>query len=425
MLKFIYHPLLPKTPCNWLSAAISATASNINTGISGMVDLTNTYNTNSTNWEIAKMNNEREIQMWHEQQQHDLDMWNLENEYNTPWAQRLRYEQAGYNPLNMNTESGNATSSAGGQTPPQLETPVMQKSNIGSILASQSPLIAQFGNMMSQERLTNAEASGKEIQNSVDSATSSDLIKRLKALSTLDKSHADVAQETIQNEIELSNQRVKTARQEFQMLQFQTKNAEWQAAKTQYETLYLLPEQSALNEQMLLNMSQELQNMMLNGELTKANIQVAFAQRAQMLASIQIGWMNAQSNRISANAQAQQADNGTILTTAQAANLGAQTEGQRIENAHKDKLLKLNECVLANNVKNLIKEGNLLDKKNKSYWIDKGFEYLESTSRSFYNITSGVGKFKVNQPPADDSSAKNVQDTYLNGYNNNTNYVGY
>lgn len=425
MLKFIHHPLLPKTPCNWLSAAISATASNINTGISGMVDLTNTYNTNSTNWEIAKMNNEREIQMWHEQQQHDLDMWNLENEYNTPWAQRLRYEQAGYNPLNMNTESGNATSSAGGQTPPQLETPVMQKSNIGSILASQSPLIAQFGNMMSQERLTNAEASGKEIQNSVDSATSSDLIKRLKALSTLDKSHADVAQETIQNEIELSNQRVKTARQEFQMLQFQTKNAEWQAAKTQYETLHLLPEQSALNEQMLLNMSQELQNMMLNGELTKANIQVAFAQRAQMLASIQIGWMNAQSNRISANAQAQQADNGTILSTAQAANLGAQTEGQRIENAHKDELLKLNECVLANNVKNLLKEGNLLDKKNKSYWVDKGFEYLESTSRSFYNITSGVGKFKVNQPPADDSSAKNVQDTYLNGYNNNTNYVGY
>lgn len=426
MINFIFHPLLPKTPCNWLSAAIQGAASNVNTIISGAVDLANTNRTNDTNWAIAQLNNEREIQLWHEQQEHDLNMWNLQNAYNTPLAQRQRYEEAGYNPLNMTTESGNATSSAGGQTPPELESPVMQKSNIGSILASQSPLIAQFGNLTAQERLNNANASGKEIQNSVDSATSSDLIKRLQSLSTLDSAHAKVANDTIHNEIELSNQRVKSAQQEFELLQYQTKNAEWLAAKTRYEVLNLQPQQAAINEQMLLNMSQELKNMMLNGELTKANIQKVFAERASLLASIQIGWFNAQSNRISANAQQQQADNGTLLSTSQSALLDSQTTAQNTENKYKDNLLRLNTQVLGINVKNLIKEGKLLDKKNQSYWFDKGMDYLESLSRSFYNTASGVGNIKaLTAAPSASAPASTTQQNYLNGYQQNINYVGY
>ena len=418
--------MIPKTQCNWLSAAISATASHINTGISALYDARNTDATNEANLQIARENNQTQIQLWREQQQHDLDMWNKQNEYNSPDAQRQRYETAGYNPLNMTTESGNASSSAGGQTPPSLSTATMQPNNVGEILSSQSPLIAQFGNMMSQERLNNANASGKEIQNSVDSATSSDLIKRLQSLSTLDSAHAKVANDTIHNEIELSNQRVKSAQQEFELLQYQTKSAEWLAAKTRYEVLNLQPQQSAINEQMLLNMSQELKNMFLSGELSKANIQKVFAERASLLASIQLGWFNAQSNRISANAQQQQADNGTLLSTAQSALLGSQTTSQNIENKYKDNLLRLNTQVLGINVKNLIKEGKLLDKKNQSYWVDKGFEYLESLSRSFYNTASGVGNIKAltAAPPAG-APASATQQNYLNGYQQNTNYVGY
>ena len=44
------------------------------------------------------------------QNQWTLQQWNRENEYNTPLAQRQRMEAAGFNPYNMNIETGSASS---------------------------------------------------------------------------------------------------------------------------------------------------------------------------------------------------------------------------------------------------------------------------------------------------------------------------
>lgn len=41
------------------------------------------------------------------------DMWNAQNEYNTPAAQRARLEAAGYNPMLMNSVGSSASGSAG------------------------------------------------------------------------------------------------------------------------------------------------------------------------------------------------------------------------------------------------------------------------------------------------------------------------
>lgn len=44
------------------------------------------------------------------------DMWNEQNEYNTPAAQRARLEAAGYNPMLMNTVGSSASGTAGSMT---------------------------------------------------------------------------------------------------------------------------------------------------------------------------------------------------------------------------------------------------------------------------------------------------------------------
>lgn len=415
---------IPKTPCNWISAAIGAAASHINTAYSAEMDSRNTRDTNRTNYEIAELNNQTQIQLWREQQAYDKEMWNLQNEYNSPAAQRARYTAAGLNALNMmdsHGDSGNNSSSAGGQTPPELETPTMLKSNEGAILASQSPILAQLGVNLATENKLNAEASGQHIKNSVDSASANDLISSYHSKGLLDDAHAKVAQETINTDIEFQNQKLKNSRQEYELLQFQTKNAEWTAAKTRYDVLNLQPQQAALNEQMLLNMSQELKNMFLSGELTKANIQKVMAEKASLLANIQIGWYNAQSQRIQANASQQQADNGTLLSTAQSRLLNAQSNEQEVKNGFVKQMYQTNLQVLGLNVKNMIQQVKLTEKKNDSYWFDKGFGYLESLSRSFYNVAGGISSFI---PMTSTSAASGTPAAIDNGFIQNNSGFG-
>lgn len=83
--------------------------------------------TNNANIAIANAQNQNQIRLWHEQQAHDLDMWERENLYNDPSEQQKRLLGAGLSPLLVGEgAAGNATSFAGGQTPPQLSVPQLQ-----------------------------------------------------------------------------------------------------------------------------------------------------------------------------------------------------------------------------------------------------------------------------------------------------------
>lgn len=70
--------------------------------------------TNASNERIADKTNELNYKMWQEQKQYDYDKWKEELSYNTPSAQRKRFEEAGINPnlaiAQMN--GGNAESAA-------------------------------------------------------------------------------------------------------------------------------------------------------------------------------------------------------------------------------------------------------------------------------------------------------------------------
>lgn len=77
--------------------------------------------TNRTNLQMNDQNNQTQIDLWNQQKEYDYEMWNKENEYNTPANQVKRLQDAGINPALALSQisSGSATSSAGGQTPPQ------------------------------------------------------------------------------------------------------------------------------------------------------------------------------------------------------------------------------------------------------------------------------------------------------------------
>lgn len=96
---------------------------------------------NKANKEIAQMNNEFNAREAQKDRDFQLDMWNKQNEYNTPAAQRARMEEAGMNPFLSDIQTGNASSSPAGAQATSAGLPTMQNvvpdfSSVASSIAS-------------------------------------------------------------------------------------------------------------------------------------------------------------------------------------------------------------------------------------------------------------------------------------------------
>ena len=99
-------------------------------------------------------------------QQWNLDQWNRENAYNDPSAQRARMEAAGFNPYNMNIDTGSASTSGAQSSPGSgsqataSQTPSLPAyTGYASDFQSVASGIAQIGNAVSSgidARLTSA-----------------------------------------------------------------------------------------------------------------------------------------------------------------------------------------------------------------------------------------------------------------------------
>ena len=87
---------------------------NVGGAITGLGSVAANLVSNSSNVKLAR-----------EQREHDLRMWNLNNEYNKPAAQVRRLRDAGLNPglsmMNGMMSSGNNSQTAGGQTPATVD----------------------------------------------------------------------------------------------------------------------------------------------------------------------------------------------------------------------------------------------------------------------------------------------------------------
>lgn len=112
--------------------------------------------------------NAQNYKIWQEQKDYDYTKWKEQLAYNTPTAQRERLEAAGINPqlaLN-NLSTGEATSNAGGQNPPQMEAPQIDASAMGQAVANDKNNIVQSLGMMSLFMKQAQEAHEIQIRNS-------------------------------------------------------------------------------------------------------------------------------------------------------------------------------------------------------------------------------------------------------------------
>lgn len=97
----------------------------IGSAIGAVGNLISGNKTNKTNLRIARETNEAQMKLAQYQADQNLNLWNLNNEYNTPAAQMERYKEAGLNPHLMYGQgsSGNSSSPSEGFQAPRLNVP--------------------------------------------------------------------------------------------------------------------------------------------------------------------------------------------------------------------------------------------------------------------------------------------------------------
>lgn len=134
---------------------------------------------NNMNLQIARETNQANRENQEYQNEWNLNMWNRQNEYNSPLAQRQRLESAGLNPIFFGLD-GNGNAGAL-QSAGFTAVPGSPMANSGAFLGAgimnSAKSLAEIELMKSQAKKNDAERDNTELENQLVSATMGDVIK--------------------------------------------------------------------------------------------------------------------------------------------------------------------------------------------------------------------------------------------------------
>lgn len=106
-----------------------------------------------------------------EQNEFNLQMWHMQNDYNKPISQMRRYEEAGLNPLFIYNQGnpGNATGHPVSASPKESGASALSKVfSVVSAIKNMQAMDAQVDNMKAQNKLIKTQATGAAIKNMQD-----------------------------------------------------------------------------------------------------------------------------------------------------------------------------------------------------------------------------------------------------------------
>lgn len=178
--------------------------------------------TNEANAKMASDNNWTQRYMQMIQNEFNEKQWNAANAYNTPLAQRKRYEEAGINPYMAlgSVSNGNAQSALTSAPAPNLITPHNEPAlGLANGVSAGMSQAANVYATLAEAQKTSAETKGQEIVNKYSSAQMMANIDKMitethnfKLDSTLKGLQNSLYQDTFKNSLDISDLNVQQAR---------------------------------------------------------------------------------------------------------------------------------------------------------------------------------------------------------------------
>lgn len=357
------------------SALISGGASLLGNLFGGLSSGSAQRSANETNLQIAQMNNQRQYQMFQEQNAFNERMYNQMQQYNTPTAQMQRYADAGINPYIAagNVQTGNVQSALQSAPAPQMQAAQMQPvtgpgdamMNAGNQISSIINQYAQNALALAQAKKTNAEA------NWVDRLNYANVLK-LNSSSRLDEGQNallgldyQLKSDTLGNFIRLSDLSVANAEKTNEQLDVVTQSVRLENALKNID----LGIQSQYGEQMFkANLAKTLAEAFATEQgVYQRNRQLAIAQQEANTNS-----KNADTNRMNARTNAAVGVAQIRSLIAGAIKTAEETSGIRIDNSNKQKIISLtieglglandekaNKTYIGSDVRNVMDSGGL------------------------------------------------------------------
>ncbi|MBF1636980.1 MAG: hypothetical protein HXO49_00485 [Prevotella sp.] len=321
------------------------------------------------------MNNQRQYQMFQEQNAFNERMYNQMQQYNTPTAQMQRYADAGINPYIAagNVQTGNVQSALQSAPAPQMQAAQMQPvtgpgdamMNAGNQISSIINQYAQNALALAQAKKTNAEA------NWVDRLNYANVLK-LNSSSRLDEGQNallgldyQLKSDTLGNFIRLSDLSVANAEKTNEQLDVVTQSVRLENALKNID----LGIQSQYGEQMFkANLAKTLAEAFATEQgVYQRNRQLAIAQQEANTNS-----KNADTNRMNARTNAAVGVAQIRSLIAGAIKTAEETSGIRIDNSNKQKIISLtieglglandekaNKTYIGSDVRNVMDSGGL------------------------------------------------------------------
>ena len=320
------------------SALISGGASLLGNLFGGLSSGSAQRSANATNLQIAQMNNQRQYQMFQEQNAFNERMYNQMQQYNTPTAQMQRYADAGINPYIAagNVQTGNVQSALQSAPAPQMQAAQMQPvtglgdamMNAGNQISSIINQYAQNALALAQAKKTNAEA------NWVDRLNSANVLK-LNSSSRLDEGQNallgldyQLKSDTLGNSIRLSDLSVTNAELTNEQLEVATQSIRLENALKNID----LGIQSKYGEQMF---KANLAKTIAEAFATNASVRQRDAQIAIDRQNANTNAKNAETNRINARTNAAVGSAQIRSLIAGAIKTAEETSGIKIDNHNK------------------------------------------------------------------------------------------
>lgn len=377
-------------------ALISSGASLLGNLFGGLSSGSAQRSANATNLQIAQMNNQRQYQMFQEQNAFNERMYNQMQQYNTPAAQMQRYADAGINPYIAagNVQTGNVQSALQSAPAPQMQAAQMQPvtgpgeamMNAGAQISSIVGQYAQNALALAQAKKTEAEA------NWVDRINLANVLK-LHSSSRLDDGQSSLLgldyklkSDTLGNFIKLSDLSVINAEKTNEQLEVITQSARLENALKNID----LGIQSKYGEQMF---KANLAKTIAEAFATNASVRQRDAQIAIDRQNANTNAKNAETNRINARTNAAVGAAQIRGIIAGAIKTAEETSGIRIDNSNKQRIIDL--TIQGMGLDNVGKSNN-----NKAFWWNFGFDNLEKLSRigvngtqMYYNLGAGSEKW--------------------------------
>ncbi|QRV61988.1 DNA pilot protein [Microvirus sp.] len=253
--------------------------------------------------QAVRETNEANARLAQKQNEWNLEQWNRENAYNTPEAQRARYESAGINPYFAlgNIQSGNADSLMSADLANQQPVVSPLQGQSGQILGNSISNAAQSGvNSYFNAQIQQEQAKQLQIQNTFDLQSLKDRVNSLHYDSEAKRMANYVYNANMESLISITKNQARMSYTQDAIMNLQHVGTEYDLIAKKFTNDNILPAQASLAKMSLDQMVAQIALTEQQEKLTKKQVDYYADQMAIQWLLANSAWLNAKTGMFNA-----------------------------------------------------------------------------------------------------------------------------